>query len=1069
MRKKMIAIIVCCVTALCIAACTEKKKNDGPSGETPSAASGAESGSGKTPAPSDGASPATGGSAGTPGITGTSGTSGGRTPTPSGQSGTTGSYVIKDPEDDDPAGPIILPDPGEPTVTFSAQGGFYGSPFRLTLSADSGYTIYYTTDGTDPKKDGKKYTAPIPIERSAGSAGALTKSIAASFQYSPPASQINGTVVKAYAMKGSSVTDTITNTYIVSSTFTNTYKLPSVSLSLAPNDFASKKGIYVSIMDHPFDTKERKVAFCEMFDEKGNKVSGQFVELSMNGNGSLAYLQKSMRIYFKKDADPTAANNPGKLKYDIFGGRVKDANGDTITSYKRLVLRNSGNDNTSSMLRDALMHRLSKDLNFDIMEAQPAMVFINGEFWGLYNVRERYDKKYFMAHYGVAEDNIVMLEAPSPHITGNGNSPYVLNDGVAGDEIPFHNLVNYAKSHNLAIQSNYNQVASQLDIDNLIDYYIANQYFCNLDWPTNNIKVWRNKNSADPSGFDTKWRFVFVDLDMGCGLAGQATEDMMSRINCGTVLSDLMNALMANESFKEKYISRFFYLLDNVFVSDKMVPVLDAMAEEIKAAERLNIQRWQASGHTVGAWSQQIDVIRNFLKSRSAYAKEDLSQYFNIVPNDVSFAYPEGVSSFKVNSAEIAAGSTVQYDSGAKLNIKVSVRSGYTFAGIAVTGKDGKQSVYKNTEASITISSKTTVTVLTRKNNFRTEEALVAGSRDLFYLKSNGDLYAWGASEYGQCGILTGSAPLPVSIVMTSVRKVATSQGGNVGDAPHTVLLTADNALYAVGNNAYLQTGCAGTDYYTIKRVKDVPAGTIADISAGYDHTLVLMANGDLYGIGNNAYGQLGTKNLGGTVGTFTKLASGVTSMAAGRRHTLYVSGGKLYALGDNRWKKLTSADTEKYTTPVLISSGISRVFAGEHSSFCIDNSGDLYYFGWRSATTFTSGESDGRLHKVISGAVSVSMQDEHAIIRTSDGKVYGWGMNSYQQIAAGSAAARPSPVQISASARACAAGSWFSALLNPDGSVTVWGKNTSGISGTGAVSEKIDKTAIVASKFNII
>lgn len=125
--------------------------------------------------------------------------------------------------------------------------------------------------------------------------------------------------------------------------------------------------------------------------------------------------------------------------------------------------------------------------------------------------------------------------------------------------------------------------------------------------------------------------------------------------------------------------------------------------------------------------------------------------------------------------------------------------------------------------------------------------------------------------------------------------------------------------------------------------------------------------------------------------------------------------------------------------------------FAGEHSSFCIDSSGDLYYFGWRSATTFTSGESDGRLHKVISGAVSVSMQDEHAIIRTSDGKVYGWGMNSYQQIAAGTAAARPSPVQISASARACAAGSWFSALLNPDGSVTVWGKNTSGISGTGS------------------
>lgn len=108
-----------------------------------------------------------------------------------------------------------------------------------------------------------------------------------------------------------------------------------------------------------------------MFDRTGTKVSGQYIELSMNGNGSLGNLQKSMRIYFKKDAAPGISNNPGKLNYDIFEGRVQDANGDTIDSYKRLVLRNSGNDNTSSMLRDALMHRLSKDLNFDIMESQP--------------------------------------------------------------------------------------------------------------------------------------------------------------------------------------------------------------------------------------------------------------------------------------------------------------------------------------------------------------------------------------------------------------------------------------------------------------------------------------------------------------------------------------------------------------------------------------------------------------------------------------------------------------------------------------------------------------------------
>ena len=280
MKKRIAAIVICCMLAFCIAACASKKNT--PSGETPSDSVSASHSAGKRQTPTGNPSPSgIGSSSSTPGTAKPSSTNSGKTPfseasATSGESSPTGSYVIKDPEGDDPSGPIILPDPGEPTVTFSTEGGFYGSPFHLTLSADSGYTIYYTMDGTDPKKNGKKYSTPILIERSIGSAGALTKSIAASFGYSPPASQITGTVIKAYATKGGSKTDTITNTYIVSSSFTSTYQLPCVSLSLAPNDFATKSGIYVSVMDHPFDPKERKIAFCEMFDKNGKKVSGQY-------------------------------------------------------------------------------------------------------------------------------------------------------------------------------------------------------------------------------------------------------------------------------------------------------------------------------------------------------------------------------------------------------------------------------------------------------------------------------------------------------------------------------------------------------------------------------------------------------------------------------------------------------------------------------------------------------------------------------------------------------------------------------------------------------------------------
>lgn len=207
-----------------------------------------------------------------------------------------------------------------------------------------------------------------------------------------------------------------------------------ISITLPHYDFGSENGIYVAVMNNPFDKKARAGAYIEIFDENGKRQAGQYAEVSMHGNGSLGNLMKSMRLYFKKDAVAGVSGNPGKLSYDIFEGRVKDSKGTVITEYKRLLLRNSGNDCTWTMIRDSLCHRISSGLNVDIMESEPALVFVDGEFWGMYNIRERYDAKYFEAHYGIDENNFVMLEAPSPLIEGKNNAPYELNDGVAGDE-----------------------------------------------------------------------------------------------------------------------------------------------------------------------------------------------------------------------------------------------------------------------------------------------------------------------------------------------------------------------------------------------------------------------------------------------------------------------------------------------------------------------------------------------------------------------------------------------------------------------------------------------------------
>ena len=524
--------------------------------------------------------------------------------------------------------PTPTPTPVPQEVVFSAEGGIYDAAFSLELSAPSGYTIYYTLDGSDPAKNGTKYTAPIQIVRSTSRAtGPLTKMVAENLKFPVPGTQMVGTVVRACAKKGNVTLPTLTNTYFVGSGLAAKYNMKYISITLDAKDFGSQDGIYVSVMRHPFDKKERKGAFVEFFDESGKKVAGQYAELSMHGNGSLGNLMKSMRFYFKKDAVPGIEGNPGKLSYDIFEGRATDKNGKAITSFKRLILRNSGNDCTWTMIRDSLCQRLSAPLNVDYMESEPALVFVDGEFWGMYNIRERYDAKYFEAHYGIDENNLVLLEAPSP-LLGGDNARYEVSDGEEGDEDDFYDLVNYMTTHNLSSAVYYREVSNRLDIDNFIDYWICNLYFVNNDWPGNNIKVWRNKNPNDPSGMDTKWRFALLDLDFCLGGNGGPDFNSLVHFNHHFTLSVMMRALLQNATFRRQFAERAIYVAENVFTSSKAISVMNEMKAERSAALQFSDSRWVGNGASSSSRSDQYSVISNFLRQRQQYFISHIRSYF---------------------------------------------------------------------------------------------------------------------------------------------------------------------------------------------------------------------------------------------------------------------------------------------------------------------------------------------------------------------------------------------------------------------------------------------------------
>ncbi len=936
------------------------------------------------------------------------------------------------------------------SVAFSHISGFYDKAFKLKLTAAEGFKIYYTADGSDPRVSGTEYKGELSIS-SPSVWGHLTNENSVLFDISKPLKHnIGGRVIKAYAVKGNVKSPVVTNSYFIVPGAKELYNVPFVSLSLPGEDFVSRdKGIYHTVMKNPFATKERKTSYLEMFEADGTLVSSSYVEIAMNGNGSLGMSSKSMRVYFKSDADPSVINNPSKLKYDIFGGRAQHG----VTEFKRLLLRNSGNDSSASHLRAGLMQSLCKDMNVSVMAYRPSLVFVNGEFWGVYNIRERFDSKYFEEHYGVKEENLVMLEAPSPLVTNwDYDEPYVLNEGVAGDEAVYHKLMDYIASNDMSDPTHFNYIAKNIDLDSFIDFFVCSMYMCNIDWPTNNVKVWRNKSSSDPSGLDTKWRYVLCDMDMGMGLEGAFNKDMFAHaLSNQTVAGSMMCSLLENETFRNKFIDRFTYAVQTVFAPEKALKLLDEYSSALKKVIGLHFDRWPSDNGSMNKWQAEINEIKTFINKRGEYALSTMNTYFGIQPSMLTVSLDIDKADLYINDKKItSSGYNEIFADNEKVTVKIVPKSGYTLNGIKTVTNGGSEKTYTTQTVTLNIKTRTTVIGLVSKTGLSVTPTVIAGSRSIFVLDKNGDLYAWGENDQSQLGVCVGKTVRKPMLVMSGVVQVETSRGGTESDAPMTAILTDTGAVYTIGNNLSSQLGRDGITTSFVKMDRSVK---FKKVSVGLDHLLLLAENGDVYGCGNNAYAQLGNTNYPNSVTKITKIASDAVDIAAGRRHSLYItSDGSLYALGDNRWDKISSSAPEMIKTPYKLVSDAEKVFAGQHNSLYINKSGALYYFGWRDVATFTAGQSNGKMNKISDNVVSASVMDEHVVYMTKDGGVYGFGLNNYGQILS-DLKQKSAPVLIASKCISASAGTYYTSYITQAGEVIVRGSNKSAVIGNGSIS----------------
>ena len=251
--------------------------------------------------------------------------------------------------------------------------------------------------------------------------------------------------------------------------------LPVFSISTAPDNLWGENGIYEEIEWEGESLVDIEVPVnIEMFENDGSVAFNHRAGAEIFGGGSAGFEQKSLAILFRSRYDI------GELSYKLFPQIP-------LMEFESFILRNSGNDWWSTMIRDAITYSLVKgNKNLDFQAYRPSVVYLNGEYWGIHNIREKISEHFIEHHHFVAEEELDLLEYKEVPI------PIIKH----GDLDNYNEIIGFLENNDLEEGEKYQHVASQIDIDNFIDYQVMETFVGNIDWPANNNKFWRSRNEG---------------------------------------------------------------------------------------------------------------------------------------------------------------------------------------------------------------------------------------------------------------------------------------------------------------------------------------------------------------------------------------------------------------------------------------------------------------------------------------------------------------------------------------------------------------------------------------------
>jgi len=485
----------------------------------------------------------------------------------------------------------------------SHPAGFYEESIEVSaLHEDEDLHFRYTLDGSDPSEQNDLYTVALLFDNAVVQANSISEiPTNPSFNYPqpgftenrannrgwlPPYENINKVnVLKIRSFKeGYFPSEPISATYIINPETINRYQLPVLSITTdVQNFFDDEMGIYVygtagEEGNYAESGREwERPVHLQFFEKDGSLAFEQDFGARIHGGGGRHSTLKNIRIYSRDDYGKNS------LEYKWFDN-------DETNEFKRFLVRGAGHRPDCSP-RDDFASLLLEKQNMDQQHVRHIIVFLNGEYWGLHTIKERFDQKYLSQKYGKKdEDYTILINAGR------------LDSGELGDEDSFTNLLDYVGDNDMSLDENYDHVKAIIDMDNYLTYFTSEVFMGNVDWIVSNIKFWRYKGFDDKgkkdNGLDGKWRWFMYDFDLTFGGSCKEISPFINVLDdCFDVelgkYTILARGLKNNEQFVDDFVNRMCDHMNSNFSKKNFREKLSQIDGEMSPEMAEHIQRWR--------------------------------------------------------------------------------------------------------------------------------------------------------------------------------------------------------------------------------------------------------------------------------------------------------------------------------------------------------------------------------------------------------------------------------------------------------------------------------------------